>query len=301
MSSETGNSSIVFVTGPSGAGRSTTINAFEDLGYETIENLPLDLLPRLLAGPVYKKPLALGIDVRTRDFTTAGVLDAMEQVERHGGYDGTLLFVDCDINILLRRYSETRRRHPLAPTGSPRDGIETELRLLDSLRKRADVFIDTSEMSPHDLRAEISVMFGGKDGSFLAVSLQSFSYKRGLPRGIDMVLDCRFLRNPYWDESLRSLTGLDEAVQTYVRGDPRYRKFFDQLTDMVDLLLPAYRDEGKSHFSIGLGCTGGCHRSVSIVEDLSKALAPRGWQVSIRHRELERRAETRDEQERSVP
>lgn len=301
MSSETGNSSIVFVTGPSGAGRSTTINAFEDLGYETIENLPLDLLPRLLAGPVYKKPLALGIDVRTRDFTTAGVLDAMEQVERHGGYDGTLLFVDCDINILLRRYSETRRRHPLAPTGSPRDGIETELRLLDSLRKRADVFIDTSEMSPHDLRAEISAMFGGKDGSFLAVSLQSFSYKRGLPRGIDMVLDCRFLRNPYWDESLRSLTGLDEAVQTYVRGDPRYRKFFDQLTDMVDLLLPAYRDEGKSHFSIGLGCTGGCHRSVSIVEDLSKALAPRGWQVSIRHRELERRAETRDEQERSVP
>lgn len=300
MNSETGKSNIVFVTGPSGAGRSTAINAFEDLGYETMENLPLDLLPRLLAGPVYKKPLALGIDVRTRDFTVSGVLDAMEQVARHGGYDGSLLFVDCDINILLRRFSETRRRHPLAPAGSPREGIEAELRLLESLRKRADVFIDTSEMSPHDLRAEISAMFGGKDGAILAVSLQSFSYKRGLPQGIDMVLDCRFLRNPYWNDALRSLTGLDEAVQTYVRGDSRYQKFFAQLTDMIELLLPAYRDEGKSHFSIGLGCTGGCHRSVSVAEDLAKALAPRGWPVSIRHRELERRAETRSEREQSV-
>lgn len=300
MNSETGNSSIVFVTGPSGAGRSTAINAFEDLGYETIENLPLGLLPRLLAGPVYKKPLVLGIDVRTRDFTVAGVLDALAQVERHGGYEGTLLFVDCDINILLRRFSETRRRHPLAPAGSPREGIEAELRLLDSLRKRADVFIDTSEMSPHDLRAEISAMFGGGDSPFLAVSLQSFSYKRGLPQGIDMVLDCRFLRNPYWDDTLRLLTGLDEAVQFYVRSDPRYRKFFDQLTELADLLLPAYRDEGKSHFSIGLGCTGGCHRSVSVTEDLAKALASKGWQVSIRHRELERRADARSEQERSA-
>jgi UPF0042 nucleotide-binding protein len=300
MSREKARSSIVFVTGPSGAGRSTAINAFEDLGYETIESLPLDMLPRLLSGPVYKKPLALGIDVRTRDFSVGGVLDAMAQVARHGGYDGTLLFVDCDINVLLRRYSETRRRHPLAPAGSPRDGIEAELRLLAGLRNRADVFIDTSEMSPHELRAEIDGMFGGKDGAFLAVSLQSFSYKRGLPRDIDMVLDCRFLRNPYWEESLRSQTGLDRDVQAYVRGDPRFRQFFDQLTEMVDFLLPAYRDEGKSHFCIGLGCTGGCHRSVSVAEDLAKALAPKGWQVSIRHRELERRAEARSEQERSL-
>jgi UPF0042 nucleotide-binding protein len=301
MSSETAKSNIVFVTGPSGAGRSTVINAFEDLGFETIENLPLDLLPRLLSGPVYKKPLALGIDVRTRDFTVGGVIDALEQVARHPLYDGTLLFVDCDIEILLRRYSETRRRHPLAPGGSPREGVEAELQLLDSLRRRADVFINTTEMSPHELRAEITAMFGSQEGALLAVSLQSFSYKRGLPRGIDMVMDCRFLRNPYWDESLRSKTGLDAAVQDYVRRDARYGPFFERLTDMVELLLPAYRDEGKSHFSIGLGCTGGCHRSVSVAEDLAKALAPKGWQVSIRHRELERRAESRSEQERLVP
>lgn len=294
-------SNIVFVTGPSGAGRRTAINAFEDLGYETIENLPLDMLPRLLSGPAYDKPLALGIDVRTRDFTVGGVFDAMELVAAQDEYDLTLLFVDCDIQSLLRRYSETRRRHPLAPGGSPRDGIEAENRLLDSLRRRADVLIDTSELSPHDLRAEIVDQFGGGAGAPLAVNLQSFSYKRGVPRGIDMVLDCRFLRNPYWDQSLRGKTGLDAEVQVYVRGDPRYQRFFDQVREMVGFLLPAYREEGKSHFSIGLGCTGGCHRSVSVVEDLAKALAPDGWQVSKRHRELERRTEMRNEREQPSP
>ena len=294
-------SKIVFVTGPSGAGRRTVINAFEDLGYETIENLPLDMLPRLLSGPAYDKPLALGIDVRTRDFTVGGVFDAMELVAAQADNDLTLLFVDCNIQSLLRRYSETRRRHPLAPGGSPREGIEAELRLLDSLRRRADVLIDTSEMSPHDLRAEIGEQFGGREGTQLAVSLQSFSYKRGVPRGTDMVLDCRFLRNPYWDPALRPKTGLDADVRTYVREDPRYSQFFDQLREMITFLLPAYRDEGKSHFSIGLGCTGGCHRSVSVAEDLAKALAPDGWQVSIRHRELERRTEMRTEQEQPSP
>ena len=302
MRTETARSSaksgIVFVTGPSGAGRRTVINAFEDLGFETIENLPLDMLPRLLSGPMFDRPLALGIDVRTRDFTVRGVIDALEQVAEHDGYEATLLFVDCDVESLLRRYSETRRRHPLAPDGSPREGIEMELRLLDSLRNRADVLIDTSELSPHELRGEIESQFGGAKGAGLAVNLQSFSYKRGVPRGIDMVMDCRFLRNPYWEESLRAKTGLDSAVSAYVQADPRYRQFFDQLKDMVAFLLPAYRDEGKSHFSIGLGCTGGFHRSVSVTEDLAKALAPHGWQVSIRHRELERRTDVRGERER---
>lgn len=286
---------VVLVTGPSGAGRSTAINAFEDLGYETIDNLPLELLPRLLDGPPLNKPLALGIDVRTRDFTPLGVLDALEQVEAFEGYDASLLFIDCDIASLLKRYSETRRRHPLAPDGTPRQGIEAELRLLEHLRHRADVFIETSEMSPHDLRAEIGALFGGPDGAFLAVNVQSFSYKRGVPRGIDMVLDCRFLRNPYWDESLRSKTGLDSAVVDYVQQDARYKPFFDKLSDMVGLLLPAYRDEGKSHFSIGLGCTGGRHRSVSVAEELAKALALQGWHVSKRHREMELRAKARME------
>ncbi len=286
---------VVLVTGPSGAGRSTAINAFEDLGFETIDNLPLELLPRLLSGPPLNRPLALGIDVRTRDFTPVGVLDALEQVGSRDGYDASLLFIDCNIASLLKRYSETRRRHPLSPDGTPRQGIEAELRLLESLRDRADVFIDTSELSPHELRAEIDTVFGGPDGGYLAVNVQSFSYKRGVPRGIDMVLDCRFLRNPYWDESLRSKTGLDQAVVEYVQQDARYKPFFDKLSDMVDMLLPAYRDEGKSHFSIGLGCTGGRHRSVSVAEELAKALAELGWRVSKRHRELERRAKARQE------
>jgi UPF0042 nucleotide-binding protein len=295
MSEKTQELNVVLVTGPSGAGRSTAINAFEDLGYETIDNLPLELLPRLLDGPPLLKPLALGIDVRTRDFTPDGVLGALEQIEASPDYVGSLLFIDCDIASLLKRYSETRRRHPLAPGGTPRDGIEAELSLLDRLRDHADVFIDTSELSPHDLRAEIDTVFGGSEAGYLAVHVQSFSYKRGVPRGIDMVLDCRFLRNPYWDESLRSKTGLDREVAAFVQQDARYKPFFDKMSDMVVLLLPAYREEGKSHFSIGLGCTGGRHRSVSVAEELAKTLAELGWHVSKRHRELERRARSRQE------
>ncbi|MCL4118673.1 UNVERIFIED_CONTAM: hypothetical protein GTU68_052193, partial [Idotea baltica] len=153
----------------------------------------------------------------------------------------------------------------------------------------ADVLINTSELTPHDLRGEINRLFGGESGATLAVNLQSFSYKRGVPRGIDMVLDCRFLRNPYWDETLRGKTGLDQAVRSYVQADERYDAFFKQIINMAELLLPAYREEGKSHFTIGLGCTGGQHRSVTLTEELAKTLAKKGWQVSIRHREMERR------------
>jgi len=161
---------------------------------------------------------------------------------------------------------------------------------LGGLRERADILIDTSETSPHDLRNEIGVLFGAESDQGMAISIQSFSYKRGMPRSLDMVLDCRFLRNPHWDKSLRAKDGRDPAVGTYITKDPRFGEFFQRTLDMVDFLLPAYRDEGKSHFALGLGCTGGQHRSVYVTESLANALAEKGWQVSIRHRELERRA-----------
>lgn len=290
MDAQSNVSNVVLVTGPAGAGRSTAINAFEDLGFETIDNMPLALIPALLHGQKLDRHLVLGIDARTRGFDMAAVIELREVIDADDAYNLTLLYVDCSTSILLRRYSETRRRHPLAPEETPRVGIEQERDLLSELKSRADVYIDTSELSPHDLKAEISNLFGSEGGDFLAVNLQSFSYKRGVPRGIDMVLDCRFLRNPYWDESLRGKTGLDFSVKDYVKGDKRYDTFFAQTMSMIELLLPAYREEGKSHFTIGMGCTGGQHRSVTLAEELAASLAGLGWQVNVRHRELDRGA-----------
>lgn len=281
---------IVLVTGPSGAGRSTAINAFEDLGFETIDSMPLALLPRLLSGPPVNRSIALGIDVRTRDFEPAKVLELHKIIQNMPQIDGGLLFLDSTVETLLRRYSETRRRHPMSPDDSPIKGIQCEKQLLEILRQQASTLIDTSNFTPHDLKAEIVARFGGKNSETLAISVQSFSYKRGVPRGIDMMFDCRFLRNPHWDEKLRAKTGLDQAVKSYVQADSRYQPFFGQILDMLALLLPAYQQEGKAHFGIGLGCTGGKHRSVTITEELAKALAEQGWQVSIRHKGLERQS-----------
>lgn len=279
---------LVLVTGPSGAGRSTAIGALEDLGYETIDNLPLSLVARVVDPASMSKPLAIGIDTRNRDFSTHGVLDLLQTLTEQNGISCELLYVHCQTDVLMRRFSETRRRHPLAPAETPLEGIEREFDLLAAIKLRADVLIDTSDLSPHQLKTEIRHWFANKSGNDLAVSIQSFSYKRGLPRGVDMMFDCRFLNNPYWDESLRSFNGTSEAVQNFVKGDPRFAEFFEKTKDMCMFLLPAYADEGKTHFSIGFGCTGGQHRSVTLAETMALALEESGWQVSIRHRELER-------------
>ncbi len=283
---------LVIVTGPSGAGRSTSIHVLEDLGYEAIDNLPLSLIPRLLEGPRINRPMALGVDVRNRDFSAASLIELFDVLSLNPRFSVELLYLDCSADVLLRRFSETRRRHPLAPAEGPSDGVRREFDLLMPVRALATVLIDTSELSPHDLREEITRWFAPSGGQRLAVSIHSFSYKRGIPRGIDMILDCRFLRNPYWDESLRSKNGLSRAVAEYVTADDRFEPFFDHVFSLTKLLLPAYIDEGKAHLSIGFGCTGGQHRSVAVTECLAKALAKEGWQVSIRHRELERGAAT---------
>lgn len=285
-----GPARLVLVTGPSGAGRSTAVHALEDLGYEVIDNLPLSLVPRLLDGPPLGRPLALGIDVRNRDFSTAAFIDLIDRLTEREETRPELLYLDCSAEVLIRRYSETRRRHPLSPAMRPDEGVDREMDLLRAIRRRADVLIDTTEMTPHDLRAEISRWFDPEGAGTLAVSVQSFSYKRGMPRGVDMVFDCRFLRNPHWDAGLRPLDGRDPRVAAYVEADPRFVPFFVKLEGLLLDLLPAYVAEGKTHLAIGFGCTGGQHRSVAVAEKLAKALAEAGWQVSKRHRELERRA-----------
>ncbi len=281
---------IVLITGPSGAGRSTAIHVLEDLGFEAIDNLPMGLLTRLLDGEDLTRPMALGIDARNRDFSTIGFIELAAKLGRMENVDLTTLYLDCSDEVLLRRFSETRRRHPVATDASPETGIEREKELLAPIREIADTLIDSTALNVHQLRDEVEHWFAPQGGRHLAVSIESFSYKRGLPRGLDMVLDCRFLANPYWRPELRAEDGRNPDVAAYVQADENYGPFVDRVIDLLTTLLPAFRAEGKAHLSVAFGCTGGQHRSVAVAEAVAKALVDGGQQVSIRHREMERRA-----------
>lgn len=280
---------IVIMTGPGGSGRSTAIGALEDIGFEAIDNLPISFLPRLFGAELPHRPVVIGVDPRNREFDVERLLAYLTEIETATGSQPVTVFLDCDAPTLARRYSETRRRHPMSPDGTPQLGIEREIELLAPLREAADILIDTGSLTPRALRAEIARYFGHDEGTGeLAVSLMSFSYKRGIPRGADMIVDVRFLRNPHWDADLRPLDGRDAAVADHIRTDANFVPFYARLTDMLRFLLPAYLTEGKSYFGLGLGCTGGRHRSVMLVEALSKTLADEGWRVSSRHRDLDR-------------
>ncbi len=292
MTGSQSSARVVIVTGASGAGRTTAINAFEDIGFEAINNIPLSLLERVFEGPAQLPPMAIGVDVRNREFSVDTVLAVLDRIEAVAEIEADVLFLDCRPDVLVRRYSETRRRHPLVPEGAPEIGIEREAEILAPLKRRSDLLIDTSDMTPHQLRSEIGRLFGGEGFNDLVLSVESFSYKRGLPRGVDMIFDVRFLHNPHWEEELRPLDGRDERVAAYVATDERYAPFFERIKDLILSLLPAYKAEGKTHLAVGIGCTGGQHRSVAVAEKLSFALAEQGWRVSTRHRELERRGKT---------
>jgi len=281
------NAKLVLVTGPSGAGRSTAINALEDLGYEAIDNLPISLVGHVANPEVMQKPLAIGLDSRNRDFSTQWVINLVDELSHKDNLQTEVLFLTCEQKVLLLRYSETRRRHPLAPAETPLVGIEREFDLLAPVQALANVLIDTSELTPHDLKSEVKKWFSSKGVQKLAVSVHSFSYKRGLPRGVDTLIDCRFLKNPYWQPDLRAQNGQSEAIQLYIKKDERFELFFTKTLDLIKYLLPAHEAEGKSHFSIGFGCSGGRHRSVAVAELIREALAQSAWQVSIRHREME--------------
>ncbi|MCB5410973.1 RNase adapter RapZ [Pseudogemmobacter faecipullorum] len=281
--------SVVFVTGPSGAGRTTAVHVLEDLGYEVVDNIPLSLVPRLLEGAPPERPIALGLDIRNRDFNAGALVELIDTMGRNPAVVLQVLYLDCEAGELVRRYSETRRRHPLAGD-SPDQGVEREIDLLAPIRARADHLIDTTDLSPHDLKAELSRWFDLGGSGRLAVSVQSFSYRRGLPRGVDMVFDCRFLNNPHWQPHLRDFDGRAPEVLAYLRTDPNFEPFVRKLQDLIGFLLPAHLQEGKAHLAIAFGCTGGKHRSVALAELIGTALAQEGWPVSKRHRELERKA-----------
>lgn len=283
------NLNLVIVTGPSGAGRTTALDSLEDLGFEAIDNIPLSLLPLLLSGNQINHPLALGIDARNRDFSNQNLLEVLRTINSDLKFKCNLLYLHCSDEILLRRYSETRRRHPMAPKQGAVIGIQREKKLLELLSINADNFIDTTNMSPHDLKFQIRKIF---EQDFtkkpLSISVHSFSYKRGIPTSADMVIDCRFLKNPYWNNDLKELTGEQRLIQEYIKTDEKFELFMNKIIDLIDFLIPAYEFEGKSYFILSFGCTGGRHRSVFITELVAETLAKKNIQVSKRHLELER-------------
>ena len=283
---------IIFVTGPAGAGGTTAIKILEDFGLETIDNLPLNMVKRILSGSPSPKGIAIGIGTRTRGFSCSGLLDLIDSIKETEGFSATLLYLDCSKRTLLQRFSETRRRHPASPDGTARLGIEYENERLRELKRQADILVDTSGISPHQLRGELERRFMRGGTVRLSVSVQSFSYKRGVPQDADMMFDCRFLRNPHWQANLRALTGQAAEVGKYISEDPLFTPFFTRLTDFVELLLPAYQGEGKAYLSIALGCTGGQHRSVFVAEKLTAHLQNQGWEPRLRHNEMQRWPET---------
>ncbi|MEM8791318.1 MAG: RNase adapter RapZ [Pseudomonadota bacterium] len=280
---------VVLITGMSGAGRSTAVAAFEDMGYEAVDNFPISLIEQLVA-PMSgaARPIALGLAPGSRGFAVRAVREVIETLRTRAQLPVQIVFFDCSDERLLERYSETRRRHPLAPEDDPSTGIERERALLPPLRDLSNVVIDTTQMTPHQLKAEMTSRFSLAQSTGLSISVQSFSYKRGAPHEADMVLDCRFLQNPYWKEDLRTLDGRHPRIQGFVADDPKFPGFFDRVLDLLLTLLPAYKEEGKAYFSIALGCSGGRHRSVATAEKLRTHLAEAGWHTTVRHRELDR-------------
>lgn len=286
---------VVLVTGLSGAGKASILRALEDAGYEAVDNPPLTLVETLVSRG--DRGLAIGLDARTRGFDAPGVLATLDRLRSNPALQAQMLYATAEPSILLRRYTETRRRHPMAPDGQVIDGIEREMQLTLKLRDAADLVVDTSELPLPDLRRLIEQRFrlqNGQGSLPMTLTLMSFAFPAGLPREADMVFDVRFLRNPHYDPILRSQTGFDAAVAAYIEADPDYEPFFNLLCTILTLVLPRFVQEGKKYATIAVGCTGGRHRSVRTVERLVPVLAMLAagagqasrWHVATVHREL---------------
>jgi RNase adapter protein RapZ len=283
---------FVLVTGMSGAGRATALRALEDLGYVAVDNVPLPLLGDLMRSTAGSSgemaaALAFGVDTRTFGFDPHDLVRRLRELRTRGDLAPRLLFLDCDDEILQRRYTETRRPHPLAPDRPVSDGIADERRRIAGLRDAADLTIDTSSLTPHQFKQIMSghFAFGGEAGMRIAV--MSFSFRRGVPREADLVFDVRFLKNPHYVPELKPLTGRDPAVASFIGQDPDYEPFLDNLQGLVGPLLPRFDAEGKSYLTIAVGCTGGRHRSVAVAERLAGWLRTAGRSVTLSHRDVE--------------
>ena len=293
VGSESMRRRLVLVTGMSGAGRSTALKELEDLGFEAIDNIPLAMLDGIDTDRS-GRPLAVGIDARARDFAIEAVLERIADAAAR--FDIAPLFLHADEETLTRRYRETRRRHPMAPDGSLIAGIERERRLLEPLRRAADIVIDTSLLTAHDLRRLLRAHFTSDPQEGMSIFVTSFAFRLGLPREADLVFDMRFLSNPHYIDALRPLTGRDEAVGAHIAADPDFASFLEGVGGLLGTLLPRYAREGRAYLTIALGCTGGRHRSVFTAEELARLLREQGWRATLTHRDLD---EAREDSEAS--
>jgi RNase adapter protein RapZ len=281
---------ILLITGLSGAGRSEAARSLEDIGYFVVDNLPPALLPKmaeLAASPGGPGRVAIVVDARGGVFF--GELSRALEELREQRVPSRIVFLDASDDDLVNRYEATRRRHPLAPADRVAEGIRKERLMMESLRADADLVIDTSGLTPHDLRDRIREMFAqAPPEAGLLVTVVSFGFKYGSPRDADLVLDVRFLPNPHWVDELRPLPGTNQKVREYVEGQEEYEAFMKRLESLLDVVVPGYVDEGKSYLTVAIGCTGGRHRSVVVGDDLADYFRERGHRVSVDHRDIDR-------------
>ncbi|WP_420822393.1 RNase adapter RapZ [Sphingosinithalassobacter portus] len=299
---------ILLVTGMSGAGKSTVLRTLEDLGWEVVDNLPLLLLNRLLDTPLPEgtesdddRPMAIGIGARTRGFDGESIVRRIKRLREEHGHDIGMLFLDCAGSELERRYSETRRRHPLAQDRPAHDGIGRERDLLMPLRRWANRLVDTTNLTANELAQQIRQTFSIDGTGQTTISVMSFGFSRGVPRNADLVFDMRFLRNPHWVEELRPGTGQDADVSAYIEEDVAYAAAMTQIESLLLLLLPRYQAEGKAYVTIGFGCTGGRHRSVHVAERMARRLREEGFSPTVTHRDLQTAPQDSLEQQPAAP
>jgi UPF0042 nucleotide-binding protein len=287
---------FVIITGMSGAGRLTALRALEDFGYVAVDNVPLPLLGDLMRSTAgspgeMAAPLAFGIDTRTYGFDAHDLARRLQELRQRADLAPRLVYLDCDTETLQRRYTESRRPHPLAPDRPVIDGIADERRMIGRLRDSADLVVDTSTLSPHQFKQLLLGHFALGAEAGMRIAVMSFSYRRGVPREADLVFDVRFLKNPHYVPELKPLTGLDAEVAAFIESDPDYRPFIDRLEGMIGPLLPRFDAEGKSYLTIAIGCTGGRHRSVAVAKRLADWLRKTGRSVTLSHRDTDARGE----------
>jgi UPF0042 nucleotide-binding protein len=286
---------VLLVTGMLGAGKTTALRVLEDLGWEIVDNFPIRMLDALIDSAPEGSgsdptPLAIGFDSRTRGFDPERVIAQVKGLTQRRDIEVTTLFLDCGSNELERRYNETRRRHVLAGDAPVSTGIRAERELLAPLRRWADLLIDTTEFTSNDLQRVIRERFASSEPGELTVTVSSFGFSRGMPPVADLVFDMRFIENPHWDPALRPQTGQDQAVGDYIRKDPAFEEAFTRIRDLILMLLPRYRAQGKAYVHIAFGCTGGRHRSVFTAEQIAAALRQSGFSPTLLHRNLGSRA-----------
>jgi len=279
---------LILVVGQSGAGRTTVIHILDDQGFDTLDNVPVHLIPRVASTDLIDKPLAIGVDIRSKSFSLQNLMKEIDNWKRLSKSRAIILFLECSLDLLIKRFDLSRRPHPVPNENNLELSIKRELELIFPLRKKADFVLDTSNTSPNEIRLKLGSIFPLVNKRNIQIMLQSFSFRMGPPTGLDMIFDCRFLKNPNWVKGLKDLNGTDEAVKGYLKKDKSWEPFKKNLFQMISTIVPAFEKEGKSYLSIGLGCTGGQHRSVFVAEQLYEYSSNKNYDVKILHTILQK-------------